>query len=213
MSEKHIHAFLVLATTSLGIVACATSEPRPNDEHLSDLPPEDEMVCRAERQVGTHVRKRVCYKLATVGADQPNFVIGSANPHIFEGARALAAGQDEEGIRLTLLGLKTANGKKEEETALSNLCAGYTNLGDYETALKYCDMLLQRNDKMWRAYNSKALIYIDTKQYEKAEQELIKGEALNPGSRSIKIARALFLDATKPVAPEIEIDDRQTDNQ
>ncbi len=150
---------------------------------------------------------------STCWAAEPRFTIGSANPDIYEGARALLGGQNEKGIKLTLLGLKAANGKKEEETALSNLCAGYTNLGDYETALKYCDILLQRNDKMWRAYNSKAPIYIYTKQYEKAEQQLIKGEALNQNARTMKVARALYLDATSPVAPEIEIDDRQTDNQ
>ena len=150
---------------------------------------------------------------STSWATEPTFAIGSANPDLSDGARALLGGRNEEGIRLTLLGLKAANGKKEEEIALSNLCAGYTNLGDYESALRYCDILLQRNDKLWRAYNSKALIYIYTKQYEKAEQELIKGEALNPGARSMKIARALYLDATNPVAPVIEIDDRKTDNQ
>ncbi len=150
---------------------------------------------------------------STCWAEEPRFVIGSMNPDLSEGARALLGGRNEEGIRLTLLGLKSANGKKEEEIALSNLCAGYTNLGDYQSALKYCDILLQRNDKIWRAYNSKALIYIYTKQYEKAEQELIKGEALNPDARSMKIARALYLDATNPVAPEIEIDDRKTASQ
>jgi hypothetical protein len=83
---------------------------------------------------------------STCWAVEPEFVIGSRNPHISDGARALLGGRNEEGIRLTLIGLKAANGKKEEEIALSNLCAGYTNLGDYETALKYCDILLQRND-------------------------------------------------------------------
>jgi len=150
---------------------------------------------------------------STCWADDPTFVIGSVNRDLSDGARALLGGRNEEGIRLTLMGLKAANGKKEEEIALSNLCAGYTNLGDYETALRYCDMLLHRNDKLWRAYNSKALIYIYTKQYEKAEQELIKGEAINPDARSMKIARALYLDATNPVVPEIEIDDRKTRNQ
>ncbi len=150
---------------------------------------------------------------STCWAVEPTFVIGSANPDISNGARALLGGRNEVGIRLTLKGLKAANGIKEEETALSNLCAGYTNLGDYETALKYCDILLKRNDKLWRAYNSKALIYIYTKQYEKAEQELIKGEALNPDAYTMKVARSLYLDATNPVAPEIEIDDRKTDNQ
>ncbi len=146
-------------------------------------------------------------------SEEPRWVIGSRNPDINEGARALMSGRHDEGIRLTHLGLEAANGKKEEEVALSNLCAGYTNKGDYETALKYCDILLQRNDKLWRVYNSKALIYIYTKQYEKAEQELIKGEALNDGAQTMKIARALYLDATQPVIPEIEIDDRKNNDQ
>ncbi len=146
---------------------------------------------------------------STCLASEPAYVIGSRNPDLAEGARQLIAGHDEKGIELTLLGLRAADGKKEEEIALSNLCAGYANLGDYETALKYCDILLVRNDKNWRAYNSKALIYVNTKQYDKAESALLKGEAINPDARSMKIARALFLDATQPVLPEIEVDDRQ----
>ena len=85
----------------------------------------------------------VVFLASTCWADEPRFVIGSVNPDLSEGARALLGGRNEKGIELTLSGLKKANGKKEEEVALSNLCAGYTNLGNYETALKYCDMLLQ----------------------------------------------------------------------
>ncbi len=146
---------------------------------------------------------------STCWAAEPQFRIGSANPEIYEGARALLAGRHEEGIRLTRVGLENANSRKEEEVALSNLCAGYTNKGDYELALRYCDILLQRNDRLWRPYNSKALIYTRTKQYEKAEEMLTKGEALNGGAQSMKIARALYLDATQPVRPDIEIDDRE----
>jgi tetratricopeptide (TPR) repeat protein len=142
-------------------------------------------------------------------AGELTYVVGISNPNLAEGARHMLAGRDEIGIELTLLGLRAANGKREEEVALSNLCAGYTNIGDYQTALKYCDLLLARNEKSWRAYNSKAFIYVDTKQYDKAEDALIKGEAINPGATSMKIARALFLDATQPVVPEIEVDDRQ----
>lgn len=142
-------------------------------------------------------------------ASEPNYVVGTLNPDLSEGARLLQAGKDEEGIRRTLLGLESATNRRDEEAALSNLCAGYTNLGDYQTALKYCDILLARNDKAWRAYNSKAFIYIYTNQYEKAEAELLKGEAINAGARSMKIARAMYLDATQPVEPAIEIDDRR----
>ena len=146
---------------------------------------------------------------STCWAAEPQFRIGSANPEIYEGARALLAGRHEEGIRLTRVGLENANSRKEEEVALSNLCAGYTNKGDYELALRYCDILLQRNDRLWRPYNSKALIYTRTTQYEKAEEMLTRGEALNGGAQSMKIARALYLDATQPVRPDIEIDDRE----
>jgi len=151
--------------------------------------------------------------VSTGWAAEPRWIIGSANPDINDGARALLSGRNEDGIRLTLSGLQAASGKKQEEVALSNLCAGYTNIGDYDSALKYCNILLHRNDQLWRVYNSKALIYIYTKQYEKAEQELIKGEALNKGATTMKIARALYLDATQPVIPEIEIDDRKNKNQ
>ena len=144
-------------------------------------------------------------------AADPQFVIGSRNLDLANGARALLAGRHQEGIRLTLLGLEAANDKREEEIALSNLCAGYTNMGAYRAALKYCDILLQRDDKSWRAHNSKTLVYLFTKQYDKAERSLLAAEAINPGARSVKIARALFLDATQPVAPEIEIDDRDPD--
>ena len=142
-------------------------------------------------------------------ADEPRWTIGASNSDLYEGARALLANRNEEGIRLTLSGLEAAADAKEEEIALSNLCAGYTNLGDYVTALKYCDILERRNDQLWRVHNSKALIFIFTKQYEKAERSLLKGEALNPNAQSIKIARALYMDATQPVAPVIELDDRE----
>lgn len=138
-------------------------------------------------------------------------VIGPRNLPLHDGAQALLSGDDEAGVRLTLEGLKIAHGRREEEAALSNLCAGYIKLGNYDEALKYCDILLTRNDRNWRGYNNRAVIYIMTKQYEKAEADLKMGEELNPGARTMKVARAMYMDAVHPVRPEIEIDDR--DNQ
>jgi hypothetical protein len=40
----------------------------------------------------------------------------------------------------------------------------------------------------------------------------ISGEALNKAATTMKIARALYLDATQTVVPEIEIDDRKNKN-
>lgn len=141
----------------------------------------------------------------------PTTVIGPRNPDLQEGAQQLLAGRAREGVELTLRGLKVAQGGREQEAALSNLCAGYIMLENFEEALKYCELLIARNEDSWRGYNNRAVIYINTKEYEKAHKDLVRGEELNPGARTLRIARAMYLDAVDPVAPEVEIDDRQAD--
>ena len=140
----------------------------------------------------------------------PKTVIGPRNPDLNEGAKALLSGDVETGIRKTLEGLEVAVGEREHEAALSNLCAGYILLSQYQAALGYCDLLLARNDENWRAYNNRAVIYIKIGQYRKAERDLAKGEMLRPGAHTLKVARAMYMDAVHPVAPEVEVDDRQT---
>lgn len=142
-------------------------------------------------------------------ADGPVTVLGPRNPDLKEGAEQLLVGHAERGVELTLRGLQVAQGGREQEAALSNLCAGYIMLKNYDEALKYCNLLLARNDRSWRGYNNRAVVYINTEQYERAHADLLKGEELNPGARTLRIARAMYLDAVEPVAPEIEIDDRQ----
>jgi tetratricopeptide (TPR) repeat protein len=144
--------------------------------------------------------------------DGPTTVIGPRNPDLQDGAQELLAGRAKEGIELTLRGLKVAQGAREEEAALSNLCAGYIMLKDFDEALKYCELLIARNEESWRGYNNRAVIYINTGQYEEAHRDLVRGEELNPGARTLRIARAMYLDAVDPVAPEVEIDDRQPDS-
>lgn len=145
-----------------------------------------------------------------INRDQnPTTIIGPRNVPLHDGAQALLAGQNAEGVRLTHEGLNIAHGSREEEAALSNLCAGYIKLKLYDNALKYCDLLLARNNENWRGYNNRAVIFIMTEQWEKADADLKRGEALRPGANTMKVARAMYMDAVHPVAPEIEIDDRQ----
>jgi tetratricopeptide (TPR) repeat protein len=140
-------------------------------------------------------------------------VLGVRNPPLKTGAELLLAGKYEEGVEQTHKGLAQALGAREEEAGLANLCAGYLQLEKYDTALQYCDMVLVRNDKNWRAYNNRALIYIKTEQWEKADADLIRGEELNAGASTLKVARSMYMDAVHPVAPEIEIDDRKTNSR
>lgn len=138
----------------------------------------------------------------------PKTVIGPRNPDLVAGAEALLAGDVKTGVSKTLEGLEVAVGEREHEAALSNLCAGYLLLNQFQAALGYCDLLLARNDKNWRAYNNRAVVYIKLEQYAKAERDLARGEALRPGAQTLKVARAMYMDAVHPVAPEIEVDDR-----
>ena len=68
-------------------------------------------------------------------------VLGIRNVPLKQGADAMLAGNYDEGIRLTHIGLQHAMGAKEHEAALSNLCAGYLQIGKYKTALQYCELL------------------------------------------------------------------------
>lgn len=152
----------------------------------------------------------LCLIGTVVMAQANKTVIGSTNPALQEGADALLAGDADEGVRLTLMGLRYAISSRNRQIGMSNLCAGYLLLNQLDTALSYCDQVLEKNDQYWRAYSNRALIYVKQKRYEEAEQDLQKGEAISPKSRTLKAVRTMLLDKTNPVAPEIVIDDRRT---
>lgn len=151
----------------------------------------------------------LCLAFGVATAQENTTVIGPSNPNLYHGANALLAGDAGEGVRLTLLGLQNESSYRGRMTAMSNLCAGYIMLKQLETALSYCDQVLSQNDRHWRTYSNRALAYIQLERYTEAEQDLQQAEALAPNSRQVKTVRAMLLDATDPVAPQIVIDDRR----
>lgn len=142
-------------------------------------------------------------------SEESKVVIGPRNLDLADGAQELLAGNAKEGVELTLRGLQSAQGKREKEAALSNLCAGYIMIDNLDSALMYCNMLLLSNDRHWRGYNNRALIYVMREDYEKAEKDLLIGQEINPNARTLKVVKGMLLDATNPVAPNIIIDDRK----
>ena len=147
--------------------------------------------------------------LAAAVAQESKTVIGPSNPDLYHGANALLAGNAEEGVRLTLRGLEREVRQRDRTIAMSNLCAGYVMLKQLDTALHYCNLVLEKNDRHWRSYNNRALVYIYLERYEAAEKDLQKAEAIAPNAKNVKIVRSMLLDATDPVAPSIVIDDRR----
>jgi len=139
-------------------------------------------------------------------------VIGPRNPELANGATALLNGRIEEGIRLTRIGLGNANGSRERQAAYSNLCAGYVLLEQYETAIEYCDLALEENDRNWRALNNRALARTELGDYELAKADLDRGEAIAPKASTIKEVRGWLLDHTEPVEPTVTIDDRREED-
>ena len=87
-------------------------------------------------------------------------VLGQRNAKLADGAQALRDGDAEEGIRLTLLGLAAAQGRRERQAALGNLCAGYLLLRQFDEAIDYCDQALEESDRNWRVYNNRSLVYL-----------------------------------------------------
>ena len=136
-------------------------------------------------------------------------VLGPSNPNLFDGAAALIAGDPEKGVRLTHLGLSMATNRRERLVGLSNLCAGYLLLEQLETALEFCDQALDINDRHWRSYSNRALIYLKLKRYAEAERDLERGLSIAPDSAKLKTVRAQLLDEIDPVSPTITIDDRR----
>lgn len=131
------------------------------------------------------------------------------NAKLQDGAGALSAGDAEEGIELTMAGLKEARSTLERRTALSNLCAGYLMLEQLDHALHYCNQALEINDQNWRVYNNRALIYVLQRRFDEAESDLAKCDELHPTSRETRIVRQLLMHARHPVAPVITVDDRR----
>ena len=146
--------------------------------------------------------------LADIEADSKT-LIGPRNVALADGAQALMNGDAENGVKLTLRGLVTAQGQRERQAALSNMCAGYFMLGQVDEALAYCDKALAESTRNWRAYSNRALVYVELERFEDAEADVVRGQELSPNAKNLKIVKGMLLDETNPVSPNIVIDDRR----
>jgi regulator of sirC expression with transglutaminase-like and TPR domain len=142
-------------------------------------------------------------------ADEVKTVIGPSNLFLADGAQALLANRGEEGVELTLQGLKTASGSAEFKMAHSNLCAGYLLIDKPLDALRHCNEVLAKDPNHWRTYNNRALVYMRLERYDEADADIRKGQVLRPDSEKLKIVKGMYLDETQPVRETIELDERR----
>ncbi len=137
-------------------------------------------------------------------------VIGQRNAFLYDGAQALMANDAEQGVELTLKGLETALGDRELKMAHSNLCAGYVMLKETERALEHCNAVIEMDPYYWRAYNNRALVYLELDRYEESEADIQRGQALHPKGKQLKMVKGMLLDETQPVRERVEVDERRS---
>jgi tetratricopeptide (TPR) repeat protein len=111
-------------------------------------------------------------------------VIGP-NSLLVDGAAALEAGRIEEGVRVTLEGLKATATLRDKAAGHSNACAGYVLLKQWAEALAQCNAALELDTSNWRTYNNRASIYVEQGLYDLAMRDLEAGLALAPGAPTL----------------------------
>jgi tetratricopeptide (TPR) repeat protein len=136
-------------------------------------------------------------------------VIGPRNINLYNGAERLRAKDGVEGVRLTLRGLQEATSFHERKIAHSNLCAGFILVEQLRTALEHCNWVLERDDRHWRTYNNRALVYLRLERFDESNEDIRKGQALNPSSTNLKEVKGMYLDKVEPVTERITIDERR----
>jgi tetratricopeptide (TPR) repeat protein len=119
-------------------------------------------------------------------------VIGPQNPLLTRGAEALIEGRADEGVQLTLEGLKLPTPMHDLAAAHANLCAGYVLLHRYEEALSHCNTSIALNPTNWRAFNNRAAVFAAQGLYDRAIEDVLTGLKLAPGASLLHESLAII---------------------
>jgi tetratricopeptide (TPR) repeat protein len=123
--------------------------------------------------------------VAAYASDPESVTVIGVNKDLSDGARALQMGDFEEGLRLTIAGLRFESSARNRAGGLSNLCAGYTAVKQYAEAIDSCNEALKIDDQNWHAYNNRALAYLGQGEIDAAKRDLQDGLRLNADSRKL----------------------------
>jgi tetratricopeptide (TPR) repeat protein len=134
---------------------------------------------------------------AAEGEAGSSTVIGPANPLLADGAAAMQDGRFEDGIRLTLEGLRGPADPDDRAAGHSNLCAGYATLRRWDEALAHCEQALQLDPDNWRTYNNRAAVFVAKGLYDRALEDLRRGLDLAPQSDTLQKSLQIVLEHKK----------------
>jgi tetratricopeptide (TPR) repeat protein len=137
---------------------------------------------------------------------QSRTVLGG-NEFLSAGAEEIRAGQYDEGIRLTNLGLMQVPSVAERAAALSNLCGAYAAKGNPDKAIDYCTQSIQLKDHNWRAYSNRSYAFYLKGLYRRAHADLEIAAAINPEARQIAKIRGMINERT--LQPSVIMEDHR----
>jgi tetratricopeptide (TPR) repeat protein len=119
-------------------------------------------------------------------------VLGGGNELLAAGAELIRAGQYEDGIRLTTLGLDRPASIADKAAALSNLCAAHAAQGKPDLAITFCTESLAMNEKNWRAYSNRSYAFYLKGMYAQAKTDLDLAASISPNARQVEQIRGMI---------------------
>jgi tetratricopeptide (TPR) repeat protein len=134
-------------------------------------------------------------------------VLGVGNEYLNAGAEAMRAGQYDDGIRLTTIGLERATTDRERAAGLSNLCAAHAAKHEVDLAIGYCTESLAINDANWRAYSNRSYAYYLKGLYAQANADLEAAIAINPNARQMAQIRGMINE--RSLKPSVTMEEHQ----
>lgn len=135
-------------------------------------------------------------------------VIGGGNPLLAAGADAIRAGQYDEGIRLTNLGLERRDTlESERAAALSNLCAAYAAKRMPDRAIGLCTESIAVMAHNWRAYSNRSYAYWLKGMLAEATVDLDAAAAISPNAKQVQQIRGMINEAG--LQPRVTLEEHQ----
>ena len=120
-------------------------------------------------------------------------VLGPVNEYLSAGAEAIRAGQYDDGIRLTMLGLERPPvSQHDRAAALSNLCAAHAARREPDVAIDYCNQALAIDEHNWHAYSNRSYALYLKGLYKQASDDLAIAESLKPDARQVAQIRGMI---------------------
>jgi tetratricopeptide (TPR) repeat protein len=102
-----------------------------------------------------------------------------------EGGRMIDKGLVEEGMEITREMMRKSLGINGLAMAHTNLCAGYLHLGEYQEAMRECELGLKLRPRQWQALNNRGGANHGLGNFDAAISDFMRALILQPGNEDI----------------------------